>query len=88
MLCKRYLMEVKLRLLRGREVTRLTGYNIATIWRLEKLGQFPSRVRLNDSGTRVAWREEDIDRWIESRIAGFGRPVRQPEPVVRRRVKL
>lgn len=37
------------------------------IWRLERAGEFPSRIRLGPN--RVGWREDDISKWIESRPA-------------------
>jgi prophage regulatory protein len=35
------------------------------IWRLEKRGEFPKRVRLSQA--RHAWLETEIDEWIETR---------------------
>lgn len=40
------------------------------IWRLERAGRFPSRIRLGPN--RVGWREVDISDWIESRPAVSG----------------
>lgn len=37
------------------------------IWRLEKAGTFPKRVRV--SAARHAWVESEIDAWIGERIA-------------------
>lgn len=52
-------------ILRKREVSKRVGLSPVTIWRLEKVGNFPPRVQL---GTRcVGWKEEDIEKWIESR---------------------
>lgn len=42
-------------------------YTRSHITRLEKAGLFPRRVRLGAG--RVGWIEEEIDAWIESRIA-------------------
>nr|WP_213396473.1 AlpA family phage regulatory protein [Yoonia sp.] len=42
-------------------------YTRTHITRLEKAGLFPRRVRLGAG--RVGWVEEEIDAWIESRIA-------------------
>ncbi len=39
-----------------------------TIWRLEKSGQFPKRVRLGQNS--VGWLKGDIDTWLESRKGG------------------
>ena len=42
-------------------------YSFAHIARLEVTGQFPKRVRLG--ACRVAWIAEEVDEWIEERIA-------------------
>jgi prophage regulatory protein len=34
----------------------------ATIWRLEKKGKFPQRIRLG--GNSVGWFENEIDEWL------------------------
>ena len=36
-----------------------------TIWRMEKLGQFPKRRHISPG--RVAWLASEVDAWIESR---------------------
>ena len=52
-------------ILRKVEVARRVGLSPVSIWRLEKEGNFPSRVQL---GPRcVGWKEEEVDQWIESR---------------------
>lgn len=53
------------KLLRIDEVKRRTGLSRTTIWRREREGEFPERVRLG--GNSVAWREEEVERWIENR---------------------
>ena len=42
-------------------------YSFAHIARLEVAGQFPKRVRLG--ACRVAWVVEEIEAWIEAKIA-------------------
>ena len=42
-------------------------YSFAHIARLEAAGQFPQRVRLG--ACRVAWVAEEVEAWIEERIA-------------------
>jgi prophage regulatory protein len=37
------------------------------IWRKEKAGTFPKRVKISDS--RHAWVESEIDAWISERVA-------------------
>lgn len=53
------------RLLRVDEVKRRTGLSRTTIWRREREGEFPARVKLGDNS--VAWRESEVEDWIESR---------------------
>ena len=42
-------------------------YSFAHIARLEAAGQFPQRVRLG--ACRVAWVAEEVEAWIEERVA-------------------
>jgi prophage regulatory protein len=56
------------RLLRLREVQRRVSLSRATIWRLERRGEFPKRHRV--SAGAVAWLERDIDQWIEKVARG------------------
>ena len=42
-------------------------YSFAHIARLEAAGQFPQRVRLG--ACRVAWVSEEVQTWIDERIA-------------------
>ena len=55
------------RILRQRQVIERVGYSPMHLWRLEKAGKFPLRVRLGPNS--VGWVEEEIDTWIENRIA-------------------
>ena len=42
-------------------------YSFAHIARLEVTGQFPKRVRLG--ACRVAWLSEEVQNWIDERVA-------------------
>ncbi len=53
------------RLLRRREVERITGMSRSSIYRLMQQGDFPRPVKV--SSTAVRWKESDIAAWIESR---------------------
>src|SRR5690242_12489525 len=44
-----------------------TGLSRSTIWRLVRVGAFPTSIQISPG--RRAWREADVDRWIESKIA-------------------
>ncbi|TWA91098.1 helix-turn-helix transcriptional regulator [Bradyrhizobium stylosanthis] len=48
-------------------------YSKTQLWRLERAGKFPRRVKL--SAMRVAWIETEIDEWIAARIAARRQPV-------------
>lgn len=55
------------RLLRIDDVCFMTGLGRSTIYAKVKAGDFPSAVQLH--GTSVAWRETEVDAWIEARPA-------------------
>jgi len=53
------------RLIRLPQVTSRVGLSATTIWRQRRAGTFPDPVRISPGC--VAWREADVDAWIESR---------------------
>jgi prophage regulatory protein len=59
--------EARMRIMRLPEVCRRVGYSPMHIWRRERAGTFPRRVRLGPNS--VGWIAEEIDAWIEARIA-------------------
>ena len=42
-------------------------YTIRHIYRMEKAGKFPSRVKVG--ANRVAWVRSEVQRWLELRVA-------------------
>ena len=54
-----------MKILRIRDVTITTGLSRTTLWRLERRGDFPRRIRLSPNST--GWIESEIEQWIESR---------------------
>ena len=58
------------RLLRRREVERITGMSRSSIYRLMQSGGFPRPVRVGPSAVR--WKESDITAWVESRPEATG----------------
>ncbi len=44
------------------EVTDRARLSGTTLWRLEKVGRFPKRVKIGFK--RVAWRAAEIDAWV------------------------
>jgi len=53
------------KLLRRREVEARTGLSRSTLYDWMKRGEFPQPVRLGKRA--VAWREVDLEAWLESR---------------------
>ena len=49
------------------QVRDIVPYSASHLWRLERSGQFPRRVRLG--GNRVAWLQSEVNSWIESKLA-------------------
>ena len=58
------------RLLRRREVERMTGLQKSSLYRMMRRGQFPEPVRLGTHAVR--WRLSEITRWIETRPVSHG----------------
>jgi prophage regulatory protein len=56
------------RLLTWPELTQLIPYHRVHVNRLERAGKFPLRLQLG--AKRVAWRESEIQAWIDSRPRG------------------
>ena len=50
-------------------VTWLTALSRTTIWRLERAGKFPQRLRL--SSNRVGWYQSEVEEWISTRPRGM-----------------
>lgn len=66
------------RLLRRTEVTTRTGLGRTSIYRGIANGSFPKPVQIGPRS--VAWREQDVSAWIESRTEGT-RPAVTPRRV-------
>ena len=68
--------KTKHRFIRLSEVMSRTGYGRTSIYRKMEDGSFPKSLKLggppkdpNEFDSRaIAWIEEEVDRWIESRI--------------------
>jgi prophage regulatory protein len=59
-------VNVPLRLLRFGEVRQRTGLSRSTIWRMERRGAFPRRIKV--SLNVVAWREDEVSEWIRFKL--------------------
>lgn len=54
------------RILRFPELKKkLGGVSTVTVWRWEKEGNFPKRIKLG--GNARGWIESEVDRWIEQK---------------------
>ena len=53
------------KLINTRELTRIIGVSRATIYRWMDAGTFPMSIEL--SANRVAWLEDEVKDWINSR---------------------
>ena len=60
------------RLLRRREVEKITGIGRSTIYRFMQEGDFPRPVKVGPSAVR--WRESEVNAWVESRPVAVGDP--------------
>lgn len=58
-----------MKLIRIRELVRWLGLSRTTIWRLERDGRFPARIRT--SARLVAWSEADIEAWLANQPRGL-----------------
>ena len=55
------------RILRRKEVERLTGFGRSQIYALMVTGQFPRQIKL--SARAVGWRESEVVAWLNTRQA-------------------
>jgi len=54
------------KLLRLPDVLARVPYSRSHLWRMEREGKFPRRIKLG--ANRVAWAADEIQEWITSRI--------------------
>jgi predicted DNA-binding transcriptional regulator AlpA len=52
------------RVLSQKAVLQRVPLSRTTLWRLERVGAFPRRLRI--SPNRVGWLESDVDAWVEA----------------------
>ena len=56
--------EQKPKVLNQKQLTEITGLSAVTVWRREKIGEFPRRRQLGSR--RVGWLTREVDEWIEA----------------------
>jgi prophage regulatory protein len=49
-----------------KELLKRVPYSAVQIWRIEKIGLFPKRVKLGPR--RIGWVESEIDEWIKMKM--------------------
>ncbi len=52
-------------ILDGREIETLLRKSRQTIWRWERAGMFPKRVKLGPNS--VGWRKSEVSAWLDAR---------------------
>jgi len=55
------------RIIRKPELLAMLGLSDPTVWRKEKRGEFPKRLRLGAGA--VGWLESEVNAWLEERKA-------------------
>lgn len=58
------------RIIRKTELFSKLGLSDATIWRLEKAGKFPKRIKLG--GNSVGWFDGEINAWLAKKAGDRG----------------
>jgi len=58
------------RIIRKPELLNMIGLSDPTVWRMEKDGKFPKRLRLG--GNSCGWLESEINGWLAERAAARG----------------
>ncbi len=53
------------RIIRKPELFGMIGLSEATIWRMEKAGNFPRRIQLG--GNSVGWFDDEVEAWKASK---------------------
>ncbi len=58
---------MKDRIIRNKELCHITGLSRSTLYRLERKGELPRRIKI--SSNTVGWSLAAIQKWIEGRPA-------------------
>ena len=51
-----------MQILNVKDVSLITKLSRVTIWRLEKEGKFPPRIKISQK--RIGWRKDEVTKWI------------------------
>ena len=63
-------IETPTRVITQKELASRVPYSPVQIWRLEKAGTFPRRIKLGPN--RVGWVEEEVEAWLRERMDDRG----------------
>ena len=55
------------RILKWKDLAPIVGLCRATLWRMEKDGDFPKRIRISERC--VGWLEHEVEAWLDERMA-------------------
>lgn len=61
-------MQQQNKLIRIKEVTKITGLSKSYIYDLRNRNLFPDSIQLVPGGSSVAWVEQEVLDWVNSRI--------------------
>lgn len=53
-----------MKILRPKELAKMLSVSTVTLWRMEKRGELPARIKI--STRAVGWLESDIEEWLNS----------------------
>ena len=70
------------RIVRPSEAVIITGRSLASIWRDEKAGTFPPRLRIGENA--VGYRLQELQAWLDSREVVTTATVKPVAPGARR----
>lgn len=70
------------RIVRPAEASAITGRSLASIWRDERAGRFPQRIRIGENA--VGYRLSSLQQWLDSREAITTENARVVAPGARR----
>lgn len=65
-------LPTSIRLLRVREVMRMTSLSRSYIYALASGGNFPRSISLVPGGTSRAWLESEVQEWLRQRVLARG----------------
>ena len=53
------------KIIREPELLKLVGLSRTSVWRREKAGAFPRRLKLGSGARAIGWLRSDVEAWME-----------------------